>query len=89
MARSGQHADIGTGAKHAVLPAEETTRTSGCSKRSLSRVGELDIDAKIVGIELELVALEQRRILIDVHRQRGDVSVERQASNGDSATDRS
>ncbi len=40
------------------------------------RVGKLDVDAEIVGIELELVALEQAGLLIDVHHQRGDVAVE-------------
>ena len=43
----------------------------------LQRVGELDIDAEIVGVELELIALEQRRVLVDVHQQRGDVAVDR------------
>ena len=44
----------------------------------LERVGKLDVDAEIVGIELELVALEQPALLVDVHQQRGDVAVDRE-----------
>ena len=44
----------------------------------LQRVGELDIDAEIVGIELELVALEQAALLVDVHGERRDVAVDGQ-----------
>src|SRR5262249_18044715 len=42
----------------------------------LEGVGELDVDAEVVGIELELVAFEQRRLLVDVHQQGGDLAVE-------------
>ena len=44
----------------------------------LQRVGELDIDAEVVGIELQLVAFEQAAVLVDVHGQGGDVAVDRQ-----------
>src|SRR5262245_12111543 len=40
-------------------------------------VGELDVDAEVVGIELELIALEQRRLLVDVHAQGRDLAVDR------------
>ena len=43
----------------------------------LQRVGKLDIHAEIVGIELELIAFEQRRVLVDVHQQRRNVAVDR------------
>src|SRR3984957_1190238 len=39
-------------------------------------VGKLDIDAEIVGIQLELIALEQAAILVDIHGQGGDVAVD-------------
>jgi hypothetical protein len=42
----------------------------------LHGVAELDVDAKIIGIEFELVALEQARILVDIHDQLGHVAVE-------------
>ena len=41
----------------------------------LHRVVEFDIDAEIVGIELELIAVEQPARLIDVHDQIGDVAI--------------
>ena len=40
----------------------------------LHRIGEFDIDAEIIGIELELIALEQPAILIDVHGQRRNIA---------------
>ena len=40
----------------------------------LHGVGELDVDAEIVGIQLELIAFEQAAILVDVHGQRRDVA---------------
>ena len=42
----------------------------------LHRVGEFDIDAEIVGIQLELIALEQPAILVDIHGQRRDVAID-------------
>ena len=50
--------------------------TSGCSKRMpLHDVGEFDIDAEIVGIELQLVAFEQAALFVDIHIERCDVAV--------------
>ncbi len=40
----------------------------------LHRVGQFDIDAEIVGIQLELVTLEQPAVLIDIHGQRRDIA---------------
>ena len=40
----------------------------------LHRVGEFDIDAEIVGIQLELIAFEQPAILVDIHGQGRDVA---------------
>ena len=44
----------------------------------LDRVGKLDIDAKIVGIELQLIALEQGALLVDIQEKRGDVAIDLQ-----------
>src|SRR5262249_30355207 len=44
----------------------------------LDGVRQLDVDAEVVGVELELVALEQRALFIDIHQQRGDVAVDRE-----------
>ena len=40
----------------------------------LHGIRQLDIDAEVVGIELELVALEQAAILVDVHGERRDIA---------------
>ena len=42
---------------------------------ALDDVGELDVDAEIVGIELELIAVEQAAVFIDVHEQGRDRAV--------------
>ena len=57
MARAGQHADIGAGAEHARLRRAHYQRAHlrMFEAQPLDRVGELDIDAEIVGIELEFV----------------------------------
>ena len=55
----------------------------------LHDVGELDIDAEIVGIELELIALEQAAVLVDIHEQASRRRRHRRRANGDSATGRS
>ncbi len=39
----------------------------------LHGVRQFDIDAEIVGIQLELIALEQPGILVDIHGQRRDI----------------
>ena len=52
--------------------AERSTTTAHLrmlEAQPLHRVGELDIDAEIVGIELQLVAVEQAALLVDVHGQ--------------------
>ena len=40
----------------------------------LHGVSQFDVDAEVIGIQLELIALEQPAILVDVHRQRRDVA---------------
>ena len=42
----------------------------------LHGIGKLDVDAEIVGIELELIAVEQPGVLVDVHEELGDIAVE-------------
>ena len=58
-----QHADVGAGAEHPVLagPQHHRLHLRVLEAQPLHRVGELDIDAQVVGVELELIALEQRR----------------------------
>ena len=46
-----------------------TTLTSRMLEaQALDGVGKLDIDAEVIGVELEFVALEQRALLVDIHR---------------------
>ncbi len=79
MRRARQHADVGAGAEHLWLAGaqQDDAHLRMLEAEPLQRVGKLDIDPKIVGIELELIAFEQRRILVDVHQQRRDVAVDR------------
>ena len=44
----------------------------------LHGVRKFDVDAEIVGIQLELIALEQAGILVDVHGERRDVAFDAQ-----------
>ena len=71
VGRARQHADIGAGAEHARLARaqQDDLHLRMLEAQPLDRVGKLDIDAEVVGIELELVALEQRALLVDVHEQ--------------------
>ena len=73
-----QHADIGAGAEHARLARAQQNdlHLRMLEAQALDRVGELDIDAEVVGVELELVAFEQRALLVDVHQQRRDLAVD-------------
>jgi len=42
----------------------------------LHRVIQLDVHAQVVGVHLELVAVSQAAVLVDVHGQRGHRSVD-------------
>ena len=37
-------------------------------------IRKLDIDAKVIGIQLEQIALEQAAVLVHVHGQGGDIA---------------
>ena len=41
-------------------------------------VGKLDVDAEVVGVELQVVAAEQARLLVDVHGERRDLAIRRE-----------
>ena len=75
-----EHEDVGARAEHAVLGArdDDAAHFRMLEANALQRVGELDVDAEVVRIELELVAGIDAAILVDVHRQRRDGSVERE-----------
>jgi hypothetical protein len=45
---------------------------------ALNRIGELDVDAEVVRVQLQAIVGPQPRVLAHVHRERGDRTVERQ-----------
>ena len=56
-----------------------TACTSGMLEADpLNRVGQLDVDAEVVRVQLEPIVGRQARVLLHVHRERRDGSVERQ-----------
>ena len=91
VGRARQHADVGAGAEHPRLARaqQDDLHLRMLEAQPLDGVGELDVDAEVVGIELELVALEQRALLVDVHEQASRRRRRPRASSGGSATDRS
>ena len=76
--RLAEHADVGAGAEHVVLARLDDDRAHlrVLEAQPLHRVVELDVDAEVVGVELELVVLEQPARRIDVHDERRDVAVD-------------
>jgi hypothetical protein len=80
VACPGQHADIGAGAEHPRLARaqHDDAHLRMLEAQPLDGVGELDVDTEIVGVKLELIAFEQRALLVDVHGERGDVAVDRE-----------
>ena len=80
VARPTQHEDVGAGAEDALLQAGDDDRVDlgMLEAEALNRVGEFDVDAKVVGIELEPVVRRQPRVFLDVHRQGRNRAVERE-----------
>jgi len=75
---AGQHADIGASAEYPVLAGAQHhhLHLGVLEAQPLRRVGQLDVDAQVVGVELELVARKQRRRLIDIHDELGHLTVD-------------
>ena len=63
MRRAGQHADIGAGGEHPRLAGAQHHRAHlrMLEAQPLDRIGQLDVDAEIVGIQFQVVAFKQRR----------------------------
>lgn len=80
MRRLVEHADIGAGAEDALLARGEDdgAHFGMFETQALHGIVQFDIDAQIVGIELQLVAGTQAAIFAHIHRQRGDGAVEAQ-----------
>ena len=78
VARAGEHADVGAGAEHARLSRAQHHHPDlrVLEAQPLDGVSELDVDAEVVGVQLEVVALEQRALLVHVEEERGHVAVD-------------
>ena len=81
MGRDTEHADVGARAEHPILARSQHDRAHFrvLEPHALHDVGEFDIDAEIVGIEFELIAVEQTAVFVDVHEQGRDGAVIRHA----------
>ena len=78
--RAAQHHDVGAGAEDALLQRrdDDGVDLGVLEAEALDGVGELDVDAEVVGVQLQLVVRRQAGVLADVHRERGDRAVEGQ-----------
>ena len=78
MGRSAEHLDVGTGAEHPVLAGRQhdAADLGVFEAQPLDDVIELDIDAEVVGIELEFVAVHQAAVLVHIHGEGRDGAVE-------------
>ena len=72
--RAAQHEDVGAGAEDALLQAgdDDGVDFGMLEADALNRVGQLDVDAEIVGIELQPVVGREAGVFLHVHRQRRD-----------------
>jgi hypothetical protein len=75
--RLAEHVDVGAGAEHVVgARREQDDADLGVLEaQATDDVGELDVDAEVVGVQLELVAGSQAALGIDAHAQASDGAV--------------
>ena len=80
VAGDTEHEDVGARAEHLLLRAGDDHRAHlrVLEADALHRVVQLDVDAQVVAVELELVAGTQAGVLVEVGRQRRDRALERQ-----------
>src|SRR2546428_6076029 len=73
-----EHPDVGARAEDALLARRQHDRADlgMLEAQALDGVVELDVHAEVVRVELQLVAGREPAVLLDVHGQRGDRSVE-------------
>ena len=81
VGRRTQHADVRSRAEHPLLRgADDHRRHLGMLEaQALHRIGELDVDSEVVGVELERVARVEAARLVDVEQQGGDAALDAQA----------
>jgi len=80
VGRLRQHADIRTSAEHARLVGRNNHGTGFrvFEPQALHGVVKFYINAEIVGIELQLIAREKARVLVDIEGKTRNTSVNRQ-----------
>ena len=80
MARAAQHEDVGAGTEDSFLEAGDDDRAhlGMLEANPLDRIGQFDVDAKVVGVQLEPVVGREAGIFLHVHRQRRDSAIEGQ-----------
>ena len=85
-----EHEDVGARAEDAVLAAGDDDRAhfGVLEADAVERVGELDVDAEVVAVELELVAGADAGVFGDVERQAGERAFDARASSAGSAKGR-
>ena len=78
MRGARKHADVGAGAEHPVFRRTQHHHLDAgmLEPEPLHGVRQFDIDAKVIGIQLELITFEQAAILVDIHRQRRHLTVD-------------
>ena len=71
VAGGGEHADVGAGAEDLLFSRTEDDHLDRrmLETKPLDRIMEFYIDAEVVGIELQLITVEQAALFIDVHDQ--------------------
>ena len=79
--RAGEHRNVRAGTEHAVLRRGEHhgARARVLETQALNNVVELDIDAEIVGVELQRIVAGNGAILVHVERERGNGTVDGEA----------
>ena len=84
VARLAQHVDVGAGAEHALARRGQhhAAHLGVLEADAVQRIVELDVDAEVVGVELEFIAGLQPFVLVHVHRQRGGRAVYAHAPMG-------
>ena len=78
--RAGEHLDVGAGAEDLVEAArdDDAAHLGVLEAQPLDGVVELDVDAEVVAVELQLVVVAQPGLRRDPQRERGDRGVDRQ-----------
>jgi hypothetical protein len=81
VGRQAEHEDVGAGAEDPVLAAgdDHAAYFGMLEADALQGVVQLDVDAEVIGIQLQLVAGLDATVFVDVEVQGGDLAVERQA----------